>query len=71
MQRAATLIPQPVITAAASRWGAWLRHAWDEFTLDDDQRFLRGACDPVELERRLRRLELGRSQRFAPLDRDA
>jgi hypothetical protein len=68
MQRTATLTPQPAVTVAASRWVAWLRRAWVELTLDDDERFLRGARDPVELEWRLRRLERGREERFAPLD---
>ena len=71
MQRAATLIPQSAVTAAASRWLARLRHAWDALTLDDDERFLRAARDPVDLEWRLRRLERGRAERFAPLDPDA
>jgi hypothetical protein len=68
MQRTANLTPQPVVMLAASRWGAWLRRAWGELTLDDDERFLRGASDPVDLEWRLRRLERGRAERFAPLD---
>jgi hypothetical protein len=68
MQSAATLTRQPAGTVAVSRWGAWLRRAWDQLTLAEDERFLRAACDPVDLERRLRRLERGRADRFGPLD---
>ena len=67
MQRAATLIPQPAVAAASSCWLARLRQAWDALTLDDDERFPRAARDPVDLEWRLRRLERGRAERFAPL----
>lgn len=70
MQRTAALTPQPAVAVATSRWGAWLRHAWDELTLDADERFLRAARDLVDLEWRLRRLERGRAERFAPLDSD-
>jgi hypothetical protein len=71
MQRTATFIPRFAIEVAASRWGAWLRHAWDELTLDADERFLRGARDLADLESRLRRLERGRAERFGPLHPDA
>jgi hypothetical protein len=67
MQRTATLRTPPAATPSASRWGAWLRQAWEELALDADERFLRGAHDLAELERRLRRLERGRDDRFAPL----
>jgi hypothetical protein len=40
-------------------------------TVDADERFLHGACDLADLEWRLRRLERGRPERFAALDRDA
>ena len=71
MQRTATLTPHPAVAVVASRWGAWLRHAWDELTLDADERFLRGARDLADLEWRLRRLERGRGERFGPLHPDA
>lgn len=71
MQPTATLIPHSVVATAASRWGAWLWHAWDELTLDADERFLRGAHDLADLEWRLRRLERGRAERFGPLHPDA
>lgn len=67
MQRTAALHTQPAVTSTPSRWGAWLRRAWDEIALDVDERFLRGADDLAELERRLRRLERGRDDRFAQL----
>jgi hypothetical protein len=71
MQRTAIWSPLSAAPTATSRWGAWLRHAWDELTLDADERFIRGARDPVEVEWRLRRLERGRAERFAPLDPNA
>jgi hypothetical protein len=71
MQRTATLTPQHAVTAAASRWSAWLRHAWDELLLDADERFLGEARDLADLEWRLQRLERGRAERFGPLHPDA
>ena len=71
MQRTATLTPQSAVAVTPSRWGEWLRQAWDELTLDADARFLRGACDLADLEWRLRRLERGRAERFGPLHPDA
>ena len=71
MQRTATLIPQFALAPAASRRAAaWLRRVWDNLTLDADERFLREACDLADLEWRLRRLERGRTERFAPLHPD-
>ncbi|HEY1393399.1 MAG TPA: hypothetical protein VFV25_08470 [Methylibium sp.] len=71
MQRTAALNPQHAVAHATARLGAWLRHAWDELMLDADERFLRGARDLADLEWRLRRLERGRADRFAPLHPDA
>ena len=71
MQRTATLTRQAAIAVNTSRLGAWLRHAWDELMLDSDERFLRGARDLADLEWRLRRLERGRPERYAPLHPDA
>jgi hypothetical protein len=72
MQRTAALSPQPAFAAAAraARWGAWLRRAWQDLTLDADERFLRGARDLADLESRMRRLERGRPERFGPLHPD-
>ena len=69
MQRTTTLIPQPALAAAArgSRWATWLQRVWEDLTLDADERFLRGARDLADMEWRLRRLERGRAERFAPL----
>jgi hypothetical protein len=50
---------------------AWLRRAWHQLTLDADERYLGAARDLPDLEWRLRRLERGRAERFAPLDPDA
>lgn len=70
MLRTAILIPRPAGTrTTATRWWAWLRQAWAAFTREDDERFLGDACDLADLERRLRRLERGPRERFAPLQR--
>jgi hypothetical protein len=71
MQRTATWTPQAAVAVTTSRLGAWLQHAWDELMLDADERLLRGARDLADLEWRLRRLERGRAERFAPLHPDA
>lgn len=68
MHRTLTFTPHPAAAVAAFRWRAWLRHAWDALTLDADERFLHGACDLADLERRQRCLERGRAERFGPLD---
>jgi hypothetical protein len=68
MERAATPITRPAIKPALRRWGAWLRAAWHDLTLDADERFLGEARDFADLERRLERLERGRPDRYAPLD---
>jgi hypothetical protein len=72
MQRTATLTPQPGLAPAARgpRWATWLRRAWEDLTLDADERFLRGARDLADMECRLRRLERGRAERFGPLHPD-
>ena len=67
MQRTATLFPKSAVTGAAARLGAWLLNLRDAFTRDDDERFLSEARDLADLERRLRRLEQGRKERFGPL----
>jgi hypothetical protein len=67
MLRIALLIPSASTPAVVSRWGAKLRHAWQQLTLDDDERFLCEARDLADLESRLRRLERGRVERFRPL----
>ena len=67
MQRTATLFTRSAVTDAMSCWGAWLRRLYDTFTWDDDERFLCEARDLLDLERRLRRLEQGRAERFGPL----
>ena len=69
MKHTATLTTRPAPSLATLRWGAWWRAAWSAFTLDADERFLREASDLADLEWRLRRLERGRPDRFAPLDR--
>ena len=77
MHHIATLTSRPAValagavSACASRCEAWLRGAWQELTLDADERFIRGARDLVDLELRLRRLERGRAERFGPLHPDA
>jgi hypothetical protein len=73
MQRTLRLTPHPApaFAAVAARCAAWLRHAWVESTLDEEERFLRGAHDLADLERRLQRLQRGRVERFGPLHRDA
>jgi hypothetical protein len=71
MQHSAALKLQPAVRFAASRWNTWLRHAWDQLTLDADERFLRRACDLADLDMRLRRLERGRPERFGPLHPEA
>lgn len=71
MQRTATLPSHIAVTVAPSRWRAWLRRAWRDFTMDGDERFLQQACDLVDLERRQQCLEHGRPGRFAPFGRDA
>jgi len=72
MQRTDTLIAHPPFAAAArgARWATWLRRVWEDLTLDADERFLRGASDLADMEVRLRRLERGRANRFAPLHPD-
>jgi hypothetical protein len=71
MQRTVTLAPQWAVSSASTRWVAWLRQVWGELWLDADQRFLREASDLADLERRMRSLERGRPERFAPLGTDA
>jgi hypothetical protein len=67
MHHTATLTPQSAVAAPAVRWGAWLRHAWHELTMDADERFLRNARDLADLEWRLQRQQRGRPERFGPL----
>ena len=70
MQRTAHLTRHPAadpVASLASRWSAWWQRTWDALALDADERFIRGARDLADLERRLRRLERGRAERFGPL----
>ncbi|WP_157255893.1 hypothetical protein [Pelomonas sp. Root1217] len=67
MQRTVTLFPKSAVTGSTSRLGAWLLTLRDAFTRDDDERLLCEARDLADLERRLRRLEQGRTERFGPL----
>jgi len=77
MRHIATLTLRPAlavvaaVSACASRWEAWLRGAWQELTLDADERFIRGACDLADLEWRLHCLERGRAERFGRFGPDA
>lgn len=68
MPHAAVLTaPVPAATRRA-RWCAWWRARWHALTLDDDERFVRNACDLADLERRLRCLERGRADAWRPVD---
>lgn len=67
MLRTIRWIPRPAVEGVVPRWGAWLRRVWDERGVDDDERLLREARDLADLERRLRRQERGRPERFGPL----
>lgn len=69
MQHTTILTPRPAVTA--SGWLVRLRQAWQDLTLDADERFLRDAVDLADLEQRLRRLERGRAERFVSLCPDA
>lgn len=62
-------VPSPKAAADGTmpRWRAWLRGAWVQLTLNDDERFLHDAHSLADLEARLRRLERGRDDRFGPL----
>lgn len=69
MQRIATLSPPPAIVFnRAARLRAWLQRTWQQLTLDDDERYIRGATDLADLEYRLKKVGRGRIQRFGPLD---
>ena len=68
MERTAILIRPAARRPAAAGWAASLRDAWDELTLTDDERWLREARDPADVEWRLKRLERGRAERFGRLD---
>lgn len=69
MRRTAALSPRSAVIDVASRWRASLQSLWDALAQDDDERFLCEAWDLADLERRLRRLEQGRMERFGPLSR--
>jgi hypothetical protein len=69
MQRTAILNRPIAVTEAP--WRAWLRKFGEALRMDADERFLRGAQDLADLERRLRQLERGHAERFRPLARDA
>jgi len=68
MQRTAILIRPSARRPAATDWLAWLKQAWAGHTLTDEERYLREARDPVEVEWRLKALERGRTGRFGRLD---
>jgi len=61
--------PRPAFTAASASWPARLRRLWNSLAQDGDERLLCAAADLADLERRLRRLEQGRTERFDPLPR--
>jgi hypothetical protein len=69
MPPAPSLLPRSTFTATAPSRGSWLLRLWDGFPQNDDERFLREAWDLADLERRLRRLEQGRAERFCALPR--
>jgi hypothetical protein len=51
-------------SAAEALRQAWqdAGRAWQRLTLDADERYLRDACDLVDLEQRLKRLDTGRAE---------
>jgi len=67
MQPTVTLFPRLALTGSMSRWRWWLLRHWLAPARDADERFLAEALDLADLERRLYRLERGRTERFAPL----
>ncbi len=69
MQAAGTSFARSAFTDWTSRWAESLPRAWLAFAGDADERLLGDAADLADLERRLRRLECGREERFAPLPR--
>lgn len=52
-----------------ARIAAGLRRAWAGAPVDPDEPWLAQATDHADLERRLKRLERGRPDRFGPLPR--
>ncbi len=69
MPTASAGFPPSVPTSWTSRWAAWLPRLRPTFRWDGDESLLREASDLADLERRLRRLESGRAERFGPLPR--
>ena len=67
MQTTATRFPRLALIGSTSRWGGWLLQQWHGLARDDDEGFLCEALDLADLERRLRRLERGRLERFGAL----
>jgi len=62
MERTARLpwLPLPTVGDLAAAW----RRAWHRFTMDADERYLYCAGDLGDLERRLKQVERGRSERY-------
>ena len=69
MQHAA---PWPTVALARTarttrRWRTWLAQAWRRAAGQDAAAALHAVADLAHLERRLKQLERGRDDRFAPL----
>ncbi|MDR7268697.1 hypothetical protein J2X20_001326 [Pelomonas saccharophila] len=67
MHATATWTSRSAVTGLALRLRTWLPGLLGRFMRDDDEAFLCEARDLADLERRLRRLEQGRSERFRAL----
>ena len=61
--------PAHALAHLRRRCASWLRRAWAGACVDPDEPWLAQATDHADLERRLKRLERGRPDRFAPLPR--
>lgn len=53
--------------ALARHCRVWLLQVWQRLTLDADERYIRGARDLAELERRLQRVARSRPDRSIPI----
>lgn len=67
MLQTASSTPVAIGVGQAFRWLAWWRLAWKAVASEEVERVLLEACDHADLERRLRRLERGRAERFGVL----
>lgn len=67
MRHTALSRPGVAAVAVALRWPALLSRLWAAMTANDAEQMAGRACDLADLERRLRRLERGRPDRFGPL----